>query len=97
MSITALSSASSALNAFSQGMHSVAYDVTDIERENHLRTEFVEGDNSQVQAYTEVIPSSTDYAREMVNSIVYQRSFEANTVVVQTVDDMLGTVIDMKV
>jgi flagellar basal-body rod protein FlgC len=41
-------------------------------------------------------PSGTDLAREMVNMIVTQRSYEANTKIVRTGDEMLGTLLDIK-
>ncbi len=97
MPITALSSASSALHAVPQAMHSVAYNVTHIEREGYLQTQFVEGPQHEVQAYTELVPAQTDYARETVNSIIYQRAFETNIVTVQTADDMLGTIVNLRV
>ena len=39
--------------------------------------------------------SGTDLAREMVNMIIGQRSFEANIKTVQTADEMLGTIFDV--
>ncbi len=95
MNISAMSSASSALQAFPEAIQSVAYNVTNIERESHLQTQFVEGPVGQVQAHTEVIPSSTDYARETVNSIVAQRGHEANIVTIQSLDENVGTLINM--
>ena len=41
--------------------------------------------------------SNTDVAMEMVNLIVTSRAYQANAKVVPTVDEMLGTVINMKV
>ena len=48
----------------------------------------------------EIIPgalqsSGTDIAREMVNMILGQRSFEANIKTVQTGDEMLGSILDI--
>lgn len=40
--------------------------------------------------------SGTDIAREMVNLITDQRSFEANTKTIQAFDEMLGAVLDIK-
>jgi len=40
--------------------------------------------------------SGTDLAREMVNQIVDQRTFEANVKTVQTYDDMVGAILDVK-
>jgi flagellar basal body rod protein FlgG len=40
--------------------------------------------------------SGTDLAREMVDMMVSQRSFEANVRSIQTADDMLGVVLDIK-
>lgn len=40
--------------------------------------------------------SGTDIAREMVNLTIDQRTFEANLRSVQTFDDMLGSVLDLK-
>ncbi len=102
MTISALYSASSALQAFPQGMQSVAYNVTDMSRESHVRTEFVENTAGGVQAYTEVIEppmaqGTTDYATEIVNTIVYEHAHAANATTVTTADAMLGVVVDMKV
>ena len=41
--------------------------------------------------------SGTDLAREMVDQIVNQRSFEANIRTIQTYDDMVGSVLDIKI
>ena len=40
--------------------------------------------------------SGTDLAREMVNQIVDQRTFEANVKSIQTYDDMVGAILDIK-
>lgn len=40
--------------------------------------------------------SNTELAEEMPNMIVDQRSFEANTAVVRTQDEMLGSLLDIK-
>ncbi len=41
--------------------------------------------------------STTDVATEMVNLIVTSRSYQANAKTVHTADEMLGTVINLKV
>jgi len=41
--------------------------------------------------------STTDVASSMVNLIVNSRTYQANAKTVQTTDDMLGTVINLKV
>ena len=41
--------------------------------------------------------SNTDVAMDMVSLIVTSRAYQANAKVVPTADEMLGTVIDMKV
>lgn len=41
--------------------------------------------------------STTDVATEMVNLIVNSRTYQANAKTVSTADDMLGTIINMKV
>ena len=41
--------------------------------------------------------STTDVAREMVNLIVNSRTYQANAKTVRTSDEMLGTIINMKV
>ncbi len=102
MTVSALYSASSALQAFPQGMQSVAYNLTDINREGHMRTEFVESSSGSVAAHTEVIAPPmqdgyTDYASEFVRMISYENAHEANTKTIQTADDMLGVVVNMKV
>jgi flagellar hook-basal body protein len=40
--------------------------------------------------------SGTDLAREMVEQIISQRGFEANVKTIQTVDQMLGSILDLK-
>ncbi len=97
MNISALSSASSAVQAFPEAIHSVAYNVTNIERESHLQTHFVENPVQQVQAYTEIVAAPTDYARETVNTIVAQRGHEANIKTIQAVDTNLGVILDMTI
>ena len=41
--------------------------------------------------------SHVNEAREMTKLIVNQRSFEANAVVIRTSDDLIGTLIDLKI
>lgn len=41
--------------------------------------------------------SNTDVAMEMVNLIVTSRSYQANAKTIRTADEMLGTVINLKV
>jgi flagellar basal-body rod protein FlgC len=41
--------------------------------------------------------STTDVATEMVNLIITSRSYQANTKTIRTADEMLGTVINLKV
>lgn len=41
--------------------------------------------------------SNTDLATEMVNLIVTSRTYQANAATVRTADEMLGTVINLKV
>ena len=40
--------------------------------------------------------SGTDLASEMVQSMVYQSSFDASAKMLKTADDMLGTLIDIQ-
>lgn len=44
-----------------------------------------------------MVSSNVDIADEMVNNMVNQRFFEANAITIRTSDEMLGTVINMKV
>ncbi len=102
MTISALYSASSALQAFPQGMESVAYNLSNVQGEGYARTEFVELSTTGVDAHAEIIlpPTPTgyaDYATDIVNMIVYENAHAANATTVQTVDDMLGVVVNMKV
>ena len=41
--------------------------------------------------------SHVDEAREMTNLIINQRSFEANAAVIRTNDELLGTLVDLRV
>lgn len=43
-----------------------------------------------------MVSSNVNIADEMVNNMVNQRFFEANTVTIRTSDEMLGTVINLK-
>ncbi len=102
MSISALYSASSALQAFPQGMQSVAHNMAQTEPTTHMQTTFVEGSTGGVEAQTQVsyVPLSdgyTDYAQEVVHSIVYENAHAANAVSAQGVDDHLGVILNMKV
>ena len=44
----------------------------------------------------EIEVSNTDVAEEMVDLITTQRAYEANITVMETLDGVLGTIIDMK-
>ena len=43
-----------------------------------------------------MVSSNVNLAEEMVNNMVNQRFFEANTVTIRTSDEMLGTVVNLK-
>jgi flagellar basal-body rod protein FlgC len=45
---------------------------------------------------TQVELSNVDLGEEAVNQVVAQRGFEANLRTLQTADDMLGSILDMK-
>ena len=48
------------------------------------------------QGPTQMELSNVDLGEETINQILAQREFEANIHTLQTADDMLGTVLDMK-
>ncbi len=97
----------SAIHAFSEGMQATAHNVANVNTNdyNALDTTFVDNkyavnahiEEKQSANLAEEEAIATDYAEEAVNMILYNRSLEANTASIRTQDEMLGTVIDMKV
>ncbi len=89
----------SALSAFSTGINTVANNVYDPTASSSLRTTINEGQNQQsVEAQVQVQEDTApDYATEFTNAISYERGFEANIKTIQTADQMIGSVLDMKV
>ncbi len=88
----------SALSAFSTGINTVANNVYDPQASSSLRTTINEGqDNKSVEAKVLQENSAPDYAKEFTNAIGYENAFNANTKTIQTADQMIGSVLDMKV
>ena len=86
----------SALNAFATGVQGTAYNIANI---NTAGFQPVSVDyRSGRPADHGVRPvSHVNEAREMTKLIVNQRSFEANAVVIRASDDLIGTLIDLKI
>jgi flagellar basal-body rod protein FlgC len=103
----------SALNAFSVGVQGVAYNIANINTDGFrpVSVRYRSGSPADLGVWpvvTRPLPvadgegeplpfSRTDPAREMVNLIVSQRSFEANAAVILAVDEMLGVLVDLRV
>ena len=64
------------------------------EKGNFDRSETKE--NTPGESMGEKEPSNVDIAEEMVNMMTTENFYSANTKMVQSKDDMLGTLIDMK-
>ena len=94
----------SALNAFATGVQGTAYNIANINTAGFqpvsvdYRSPPADTTVSATPAAGQSLPvSHVNEAREMTKLIVNQRSFEANAVVIRTSDDLIGTLIDLKI
>jgi flagellar basal-body rod protein FlgC len=111
--LNAVNSASSALRAYTEVINTTAHNVANINTEgyNPQRVRLSEARGGGVKAAIESTrnpaevrqdayisgKNNVNYATEAVNRIISLRSFQANTGVVRTADEMLGTLINMTV
>ena len=92
----------SALNAFATGVQGTAYNIANINTDQGVRPVVTrppaDTTVSATPAAGQSLPvSHVNEAREMTKLIVNQRSFEANAVVIRASDDLIGTLIDLKI
>ncbi len=108
MSIPALSSGLSGLQAFQRGLDTSANNIANSQTNGYKpqQASFKEGANGGVSTVingngsngssaTSTEASGTDLATETVNSLVYKAGFEASAKVVKIADQTLGTLIDI--
>jgi flagellar basal-body rod protein FlgC len=111
--LNAVNSASSALRAYTEVINTTVHNVANINTEgyNPQRVHFSEARGGGVKATVESIrnpaevrqdayisgKNNVSYATEAANQIISLRSFQANTGIIRTVDEMLGTLINMTV
>lgn len=102
-----------ALNAFATGVRGTAYNIANGNTDGFqpVSVRYQSGrpadqgvDPAVTRPATEAAApaspfpvSHVDEAREMVNLTLNQRSFEANAVVIRASDELIGTLIDLKV
>lgn len=103
----------SALNSFATGVQGTAYNLANVNTASFqpVSVRYQSGRPADlgvrpivtrpapdVLAGEQAAPySHVDVAREMTNLIINQRSFEANTAVIRTGDELLGVLVDLKV
>ncbi|MDR2401409.1 MAG: flagellar basal body protein [Deferribacteraceae bacterium] len=111
--LNAVNSASSALRAYTEVINTTAHNVANINTEGYTpqRVHLSEARGGGVKATAESIrnpaevrqdayiseKNSVNYAAEAANQITSLRSFQANTGVIRTADEMLGTLINTTV
>jgi flagellar hook protein FlgE len=107
MSLAALSSGVSGLNAADRALGNAAHNVANTSTEGFQPSQVQFQENApagtgvsisrQAQQLQKVDgPSRTDLATETTNSLVYKAQFDLSAKVIQTADQNLGTLIDIK-
>lgn len=109
MSIPALNSGLSGLQAFQRGLDTSANNIANTQTNGYKPqqasfkegvsggvTAAVSGNGSNGTSATSTEASGTDLATETVDSLVYKAGFDASAKVVKTADQMLGTLIDIQ-
>ncbi len=91
------SSSTSALSAFSTGINTLANNLYNPTSSTSQSTSISQDQNMQVQAKVQMQEEAADYAKEMTDLINYENGYQANVQTIQTADQVLGTVLDMKV
>ncbi|WP_394780576.1 flagellar basal body rod C-terminal domain-containing protein [Undibacterium sp.] len=107
MSIPALSSGLSGMQAFQRGLDTSANNIANSQTNGFKPQQasfkegatggvstVVSGNGSNGTSATSKEASGTDLATETVDSLVYKNGFDASAKVVKTADQMLGTLID---
>lgn len=86
-----------AMTAMSNWMNNSANNVANVntEKYNATQTTITNQDNAVV-AQSSKSTNGTDLATEFTDQIALDKSFEANADTIQTQDEMLGSLLDMK-
>jgi len=88
---------STAMMAMSNWMNNSANNVANVSTDNYKATQTTITDqNNAVVANSSQTQNSTDLATEITDQTVLNKGFEANTKPIQTQDEMLGSLLDMK-
>ncbi len=88
---------STAMMAMSNWMNNSANNVANVSTDNYKATQTTITDqNNAVVANSSQTQNSTDLATEITDQTVLSKGFEANTKPIQTQDEMLGSLLDMK-
>ncbi|WP_067176684.1 flagellar basal body rod C-terminal domain-containing protein [Sulfurospirillum sp. UCH001] len=86
-----------ALTAMSNWMNNSANNVANVNTEKYNATQTtIENQGNTVVAQSSKTEQGTDLATEMTDQIALETAFEANTKPIQTQDQMLGSLLDMK-
>ncbi|MFW9618367.1 MAG: flagellar basal body rod C-terminal domain-containing protein [Sulfurospirillum sp.] len=86
-----------AMTAMSNWMNNSANNVANVNTEKYNATQTtIENQGNTVVAQSSKTEQGTDLATEMTDQIALETAFEANTKPIQTQDQMLGFLLDMK-
>ncbi|AFL68803.1 flagellar basal body rod C-terminal domain-containing protein [Sulfurospirillum barnesii] len=86
-----------AMMAMSNWMGNNAHNVANVNTDEFKATQTTLSNQSgSVVAQSRATQSGTDLANELSEQVVIEASFEANTKPIQTQNEMLGSLLDMK-
>lgn len=86
-----------AMMAMSNWMGNSAHNVANVNTDEFKATQTtITNQNDSVVAQSSQTENSTDLATEFTDQIALEGAFEANTKPIQTQNEMLGTLLDMK-
>jgi flagellar hook protein FlgE len=89
----------SSMMAHQQWANTNAHNIANVNTEGFARRESTLSERAPegVQAQSRATESQSELARDMSDQIAFQRGHEANKPAIQTQDQMLGTLLNMKV
>lgn len=86
-----------AMTAMSNWMNNSANNVANVNTDKFNATQTtINNQNNTVVAQSSQTESRTDLGSEFTDQIALETAFEANTKPIQTQDEMLGSLLDMK-
>lgn len=87
------------MSAYTDWLASSSNNVANVNTQDYKATQTTLNSNTAnaVEANFSKTDSGTQLATEMTDQITLERGFEANTKVIQTEDQMLGSLIDLSV